>query len=166
MCETLKEIALMECRITDLMKMDDEQYKKCQDSLIQILVRKNDPIGKEIIELEGHKCALKSYRIAENSQIRRGISKGELCWCSCDNYEEKKECICNCRMLMGVIIERAEKNEHCKIMARLLDDLKIEDVMQIPYLTKNICDKNVTIKQALKGINTPQLNFVDRYIWY
>ena len=151
MCKTLKELALMECKITDIMKIDDEQYKKCQDSLVQALVRDKDPLGTEIMELEGHNCCLKSYRIAERSQIRRGISNGDLCWCACDNYEEKKECVRNCRMLMGVIIDRAEKDEHCKIMARLLDDLRIEDVIQIPNLTKNICDKNVTIKQLIYG---------------
>lgn len=166
MCKTLKEIALMENKISNIMKLNEEDYKKCQTTLIKALVESKDPIGMEIKEMEGHTCAMKSYRISKNSQIRRGISRGEQCWCACDNYEDKKECVCNCRMIMGVIIERAEKNAQSEIIARLLDDLRIEDIIQIPDLTKNTCDKDITIKQAIIGINTDNLRFVDRYIWY
>ena len=69
-------------------------------------------------------------------------------------------------MLMGVIIERTEKNAQSKIMAKLLDDLKLQDAIQIPDLTKGTLDKEITVKEALKDMDTRQFNYVDRYIWY
>ena len=67
---------------------------------------------------------------------------------------------------MGVIIERTEKNAQSKIMAKLLDDLKLQDAIQIPDLTKGTLDKEITVKEALKDMDTRQFNYVDRYIWY
>lgn len=166
MCKTLKEMALMKTKITDIMKLEDKQYSRCQKTLIESLIRSEDPLGIEIHEMEGHMCNLKSYKFSTKHEIRRGISRGNQCWCSCDNDEENKECICNCKMLMGVIIERTEKNAQSKIMARLLDHLKLQDVIPIPDLTKGTLDKEITVKEALKDMDTRQFNYVDRYIWY
>ena len=60
-------------------------------TLIEALIRSEDPLGIEIHEMEGHMCNLKSYKISTKHEIRRGISRGNQCWCSSDNYEENKE---------------------------------------------------------------------------
>ena len=75
MCKTLKEMALMETKITDIMKLDDKQYSRCQKTLIEALIRSEDPLGIEIHEMEGHMCNLKSYKFLPSMKYDAAFQK-------------------------------------------------------------------------------------------
>ena len=166
-CHTLKELAIMKCKIKDLMHMDDKEMAKNVNTVKNLLYYNGDFIGDEIINENSHTCNLKAYRVTGQPQmIRRSITKKSQCWCSCSNYEKGGKCSCNCGMIFGVILERTEKDEFTKIQARLLDNLNLMDVMMIPDLTAGTLSKDITLEDALKPMDGTDFNFVDRVIYY
>ena len=166
-CHTLKERAIMKCRISDLLRMDDEEMKRNVSTVKNLLYFNGDYLGDEIINENSHTCNLKSYRVKGQSQvIRRSITKKSQCWCTCSNYEKGGKCSCNCGMIFNVIMERTEKDEFTKIQARLLDSLRLQEVMMIPDLTANSLDPMITLEDALKPMDGHQFRFVDRIINY
>ena len=77
MCKPLKEIALMKCEISDVLRSEDKQLAKSNETLIKMLKARDDGIGKELTNEEDHTCRLKAYEVKTNApDIKRSISKG------------------------------------------------------------------------------------------
>lgn len=175
MCKPLKEIALMKCRISDVLHLDEKNLTESNETLKTILKQTDDGIGKELVNEDNHTCRMNAYEVKMDiPNIKRSISKGTKCWCSCDNHEQirkisnkNKNCMCNCGMLFNLIIERREKDAQSKILAGLIDHLCLSDVLMIPDLTKGTTHAFITVEDALKKMPIyPEYKYLDRIINY
>ena len=167
MMKSLKLMALMNCKISDVHKLDDNELEKCNKTIKSWLMNTDDGLGKELKRQKNHTCRLKKYEIKNAYPgATRKIELGTQCWCFCENFEIGGDCQCRCGMIFDVMLERAEKEAQTKIIARMLDHLTIAEVSMIPDLTKGMASDTVTIKEALEGLYFPSLSFVDRIIGY
>ena len=168
MMKTLKELALLECKIGDIMRLDQKNRDKCSKTLIKLLISDQYSLGIELEKNKNHTCSIKGYSYTHsNIELRRSISKASQCWCACDNVGTNKPCMCNCNMLFGAIIEIAEKEADARIKACMMDHLKIEEVMMLPDFMIGNASNQTTVKEALEEkLSISEFRFLDRIIYY